>query len=376
MIVSQPYTHIESYTGQQFSGIYYPLWSEETSTPTYGTRAKPKGWDRVFNPTNWGRTRLVRVDGFDEVTRIFTIQHPYTGEVTKHPATVTLAKDARCGLAYASAIPSGLALDPTPILVKIAEQGVNLGVTLAEYRQTSDMFVAFAGSLVRTYRDVRGLAKSPSKQRLKRLSKLFSGDLMKLAKKAPENWLMYRYGIMPTISDICGSIDAMVLAATAKPLVRRYSCKIPLGAASREAPIVDPWYQPIGTQFHSGVAFAIMTAYVEWAADRPSVDFWKVSGLGNPLNTVWELIPFSFVVDWAIGVGDYLTSIDALAGSKRCAITSANHMDCYSAGPQGYSEYKVYMRYVLDATPPSPTWNPSLNWKRCVDSVALLRSFR
>jgi hypothetical protein len=37
-------------------------------------------------------------------------------------------------------------------------------------------------------------------------------------------------------------------------------------------------------------------------------------GVTNPLEIAWELVPFSFVVDWALPVGQYLSSLDAMFG--------------------------------------------------------------
>jgi hypothetical protein len=37
-------------------------------------------------------------------------------------------------------------------------------------------------------------------------------------------------------------------------------------------------------------------------------------GLTNPVSLAWELLPFSFVVDWAWPLGDYFSQFDALAG--------------------------------------------------------------
>lgn len=37
-------------------------------------------------------------------------------------------------------------------------------------------------------------------------------------------------------------------------------------------------------------------------------------GITNPLELAWELLPWSFVADWFIPVGDYLSSLDATVG--------------------------------------------------------------
>ena len=49
------------------------------------------------------------------------------------------------------------------------------------------------------------------------------------------------------------------------------------------------------------------------------------TGFSNPLNLGWELVPFSFVVDWFVGIGNYLSSLDAtlgLAFEKGCKTTA------------------------------------------------------
>lgn len=39
-------------------------------------------------------------------------------------------------------------------------------------------------------------------------------------------------------------------------------------------------------------------------------------GITNPALVVWELVPFSFVADWFVPVGDFLSSIDATSGKN------------------------------------------------------------
>jgi hypothetical protein len=40
-------------------------------------------------------------------------------------------------------------------------------------------------------------------------------------------------------------------------------------------------------------------------------------GLANPLLTGWEVTPYSFVVDWFIGVGDFLSAVNAFTGGYK-----------------------------------------------------------
>jgi hypothetical protein len=39
-------------------------------------------------------------------------------------------------------------------------------------------------------------------------------------------------------------------------------------------------------------------------------------GLINPSTVVWELIPFSFVVDWFLPIGNFLHGLSALTGTS------------------------------------------------------------
>jgi hypothetical protein len=49
-------------------------------------------------------------------------------------------------------------------------------------------------------------------------------------------------------------------------------------------------------------------------------------GITNPLLIAWEVVPYSFVVDWVLPVGTWLESLDALLGyqSAWTSITTYN----------------------------------------------------
>jgi hypothetical protein len=53
-----------------------------------------------------------------------------------------------------------------------------------------------------------------------------------------------------------------------------------------------------------------MKAYFKF---NPEVtDLLAQTGFTNPANVIWELVPFSFVVDWFIRIGDYLNACTKL----------------------------------------------------------------
>lgn len=47
---------------------------------------------------------------------------------------------------------------------------------------------------------------------------------------------------------------------------------------------------------------------------NPNLAMISQFGLANPLAIAWELVPFSFVLDWFVNVGDYLSSLTDFVG--------------------------------------------------------------
>jgi hypothetical protein len=110
---------------------------------------------------------------------------------------------------------------------------------------------------------------------------------------------------------------------------------------------------------------------------------------GNPAELAWEVIPFSFVVDWAIPIGDTLSALDALRGvtgiqgtesAKYTRVTKGwirrpNYQGVYlTSSTPGSVYYKGHQRSVITSIPlpPVPRWDPSSSWKTVANGLALL----
>jgi hypothetical protein len=50
---------------------------------------------------------------------------------------------------------------------------------------------------------------------------------------------------------------------------------------------------------------------VKWRFRPNAADLPARLGLLNPAEVIWELVPFSFVADWFLPIGDYLSALDA-----------------------------------------------------------------
>jgi hypothetical protein len=117
------------------------------------------------------------------------------------------------------------------------------------------------------------------------------------------------------------------------------------------------------------------------------------TGLSNPLNLAEELIPWSFVLDWFVNLGNYLSSLDAAAGlsfEKGCitktheavAVRDTTWSSDYSyivmsGNVASRLTYFNLTREVLSdfPSPTRPVWKGMpKNWKNYVSAVALLAS--
>lgn len=173
-----------------------------------------------------------------------------------------------------------------PLRLQIKSDSVNLGTSLIEYRETCKMFQDAARQTVKVYRYLRG--KGWKKGR-----KLDSATIARAQ-------LTTSFGIAPLLNDLNDSI-VMLDRRLTLPIFKRFYVKVKEKDSG----------QKVGPSFIDN-----------WETSRTDtaqviVQFKQDYGgftVGNPAELAWEVVPFSFVVDWLIPVGDYLSSLDALRG--------------------------------------------------------------
>lgn len=203
---------------------------------------------------------------------------------------------------------------------KLLDQKVDLATALAEGAKSVNMI---ADLLMRLLQFFLGLYRlNPS-----RIVKGFTGlvkDLLPLStKKLSNDFLAYRYGITPLISDISGSVEQIAEYFDSEPKVF---------ARSRKRTVIDnsdpfSWIPaPLGFEkqvIKDKVTIDIVykvTYTIENLGQRRLAEL----GFTNPVNVNWELVPFSFVVDWFIPIGNYLRDMSSVSGLrvKECTRTT------------------------------------------------------
>lgn len=98
----------------------------------------------------------------------------------------------------------------------------------------------------------------------------------------------------------------------------------------------------------------------------------------NAFSTLWELTPWSFVVDWAFNIGDFIAALTNGDWSQesKCSFSHSfgATFDLWDTNPLAVSTYQVssYNRMIIN---PSDhiglTYAPFMNWKRWLDAASL-----
>lgn len=179
-------------------------------------------------------------------------------------------------------------------------QKVNLGQALAERAQTASLL---ADTVVRLASAV-ALAKKGNIAAAAK--KLFPGNSKELA----NDWLVFQYGVKPLISDIEGAAEHLAVGESLSfDIIAKISADVP--PAVTTYPHRSYMYADTTLVSHGKVSVTYKVRVVASAAlqrDLSRLGFLNVESL------IWELLPYSFVVDWFLPIGDYLNSRDAFSG--------------------------------------------------------------
>lgn len=182
--------------------------------------------------------------------------------------------------------------------LKIKERKASLGESLAEAAKTYNMIVETSTTLLQALLAVKRGKIGTAWNLLK--------DGRSVVRRGADLYLQYQYGWRPIMSDIKGSWDlfkeqlqaALIITGSSKSEKENLS----MGSTSDFERSAKGWRQA-----HCKLYGQLDDKYRR-IADRV--------GLSNPLSLAWELVPFSFVLDWFIPVGNVLEAFQDPVGVK------------------------------------------------------------
>lgn len=187
---------------------------------------------------------------------------------------------------------------------KLRTGRVQNGADIGQARQTAEQIAGSLSGLVNAYKAFkhgnieRGLSALGLKPR-----DLLSG------KSLADKWLEVQYGWLPLMSSIYDNIGLLRTLATRKnhSMIMKVSSSSSATHQSKSSGLM----QQYKTSFTEAGTVKVVYTY--------SVANWVIAnldtaGVVNPLSIAWELVPFSFVVDWFVPVGNVLESLSATLG--------------------------------------------------------------
>lgn len=253
---------------------------------------------RILTPDNaYSFTKLVQTQG--PKARLYHIGLGTTITVFPVPGVVQFK---RAGVSSVGPIASEL----SSLLAKFRQTDLNLGVSGAEGMESLEMvagrlksILGFSnalrkGNLGAALRHIGPVPKAHKRRAQKRLQ---HGDVS-------GSFLELHLGWTPLISDIYAAADIKPVANVAK-LTSKTNYGTP------QSFTVNADYVSVFSKKHHRLTSKLVMEV------ENSPDFFERFGLRDPASIVWELVPFSFVVDYFVPIGDTISALHAISAIKR-----------------------------------------------------------
>lgn len=170
-------------------------------------------------------------------------------------------------------------------------------------------------------------------------------------------WMQYRYGIQPIVYSVNDALNYLDMKTSRYVTVRNganhsYTCTV--GSVTLKANVRERCWAK---------------AHLDTALKLTHLQL-------NALKTGYELIPLSFVLDWALNVGDILSALMPPKGAKQTVVTSSYQLTDVEIDHAVHGPLKSDMRYYrMSVIEPMAViglnFDLRLTWKRVLDAASL-----
>ncbi len=221
-------------------------------------------------------------------------------------------------------------------LLKLKNQSINFGVAFGEYKETAELISSVATRIGKSVRAFRSKNPRSWGQVVKnQTSAAINGRKgSPRGSGIPNAWLELQYGWNPMMADVDSAASQLSNSASSG---HPFRCHVK-GRAKNDLSAIS-WGTASSAansgflRQRSGTEFCLVRADYELAS--PLLATISSLGLTNPLEIVWELVPYSFVVDWFLPIGNWLSTMDADFGWRFLggSVTLGNQYSVQGSGP-------------------------------------------
>lgn len=308
----------------------------------------------------------------------YAVHPPVLGPV-QYRCDPAPARGVSCDVVIASPWTSN---DELVLLGKLAEavrgHQFNLGVFSATGKQTYSQTLSTLGNLGKSLIALkRGrisdsfkyLGLTPGQRELKRVKSLRDTDISGA-------WLAMQYGWLPTVSDIHEAWTAFA----GRNEIRTKTYKVRHRVSKDYDGSVSPTLYSCANKFEESVILKYSL--------REELSTPRALGLTDPLTVAWELLPWSFVIDWFLPIGDYLEVLNVIPKLKGSYVRSSRQrmsgafaypksIDYLSCGSGRWSGQHVWINRTVGTSlsVPLPTFvglSDAMSPGRIKNAVALI----
>lgn len=236
----------------------------------------------------------------------------------------------------------------TKALNSVAQKKWDLGVTVVEFAQTANMVTSLATRLVGGVDSLMNLRKSSANQinqlfrRVRKHDDFYRAAAevgmkdTRLLERIRDGWMEYQFGLKPLMYDIAdagAALDETIFERSNGLLVVAKEGHTVKGRIVVPLPIANA---PFKTRL---ICDTVASCHVSASYKVPTDGVSRITtlGLDNPASIVWEGTRLSWMVDYVVGFGDWLSSFTAANGLEyidgsmssvqRCTAVEVQHYD-------------------------------------------------
>lgn len=240
----------------------------------------------------------------------------------------------------------------TKVLNKLATKKWDLGVTVLEFRQTAELVSSLATSVTKGIIDICSLRQKTRKQTNALFRRVRQHDDFyraahevgmrdtRFLEECRDRWMELQFGIKPLVYDIEDAGQTLSDAIFGDKWVPGLTVDVKSGhtiKGSRNFLMPVAPNVPFSTRLRCATEVNCHIS-ASYRVPTEGLAMYNQLGLDNAASIAWEATRLSWMVDYAFGVGDWLSSFSAAAGLEFISASMSTTLRCTADSVQHHME--------------------------------------